>query len=108
MPVAADGLALMAALLLGWNRSRGFGAQRRGRMQSAWPSKSSRGPSTWSRRTAADSGAAHDGLAGANRTAIDRLSWHGRRTPGRQTGARRLLYLTRCWTRLLEPRDHGR
>jgi hypothetical protein len=77
-------------------------------MQRAWPSKSSRGASTRSRRTAADSRAAHDGLAGANRTAVDGLAWHGRRAAGRQTGPRRRLYLTGCWTRLLEPRDHVR
>ncbi len=41
MPVAADGLALMAALLFGWDRSGRLGAQRRCRMQRAGPPKSS-------------------------------------------------------------------
>jgi len=107
MAIAADGLALMPALLFGWDRSRGFGAQRRGRVQRAWPSKRSGGSTTTgSGRTAAHTRAAHNGLAGANGTTIDRLAWHGRRAAGRQTGPWGLLYLTGGWTRLLEPGHH--
>ena len=50
MPVAADGLALMAALLFGWDRRRGLGAQRRRGMQSARPAKGPWRVTAWSGR----------------------------------------------------------
>ena len=106
MPVPADGLALMAALLLGWDRSRRLGAQRRRWMQSAGTAKCSGGRTPWRRRTASHSGPAHNGLAGANRAAIDGLPGHGRGTAGGQTWPRGLLHLTGRWTRLLEPGHH--
>jgi hypothetical protein len=106
MPVAADRLALMPALLFGWDRSGGLGAQRRRGMQRARPPKASwRYSGSWS--AGAHSGPAHNRLAGANRTAVDGLARNERGTAGRQSGPWRLrLYLTRSRTRLLQPGHH--
>ena len=106
MPVAADRLALMAALLFGWDRSRGLGAQRGRRMQSARPPKASwRCSGSWG--AGAHSGPAHNGLARANRTAVDGLAGNECRTAGWQSRPRRLrLYLTGTRTCLLQPCHH--
>ena len=85
MTVAPGRLGLMAALLLGGERRCRLDSQRRSGMQRSLAAKATGSRAAWSAYT----GATHDGLAGTDRAAINRLAWHGRGTTGRHSRTRR-------------------
>jgi hypothetical protein len=108
MPVATAGFGLMTPLLLGGDGRGGFRAQGRGWMQRTRPAKGA-GASGRSGRAAADTGSTHHGLAGANRAAVDRLAWYGRRAASGHPGPGRLLLNlagSRTGLLLLQSRHH--
>src|SRR5579871_142955 len=85
MAIACRWLGLMPPLFGGY-RSRGFHAQRRSRMHGTRPRSAGRTSGALTR----ERGPTHHGLAGANWSAIDRLTWHwSARRATRHAGPRR-------------------
>jgi len=101
MPVA-PGLGSVTPLLFGLRKRGRLSAQRRRGMQRAGT------PHAGNRSTRADPRAAHHGLSGANRSAINRLAGNRGRAAGRHSWPRRLRLAGsgRTRLRLLQPRHH--